>query len=335
MVKKPVSLNSWRPHISSPISAPFPAFIPFKIPFSTVDYLAKRRLSTSKLLTFSFPITIILILLHNSKLTNFTTMAMAETPACPASEIIVSPGTDFVQREVRINFPATFTDEMSAQFVALQENMSLYYSWATNTVTDMVKRKLEEGKLEEGDRFAESGFRAKVMSQIFQRRSPWLISGISSDVGEVIRKKVSEFKVEPLLQQGRQLRPTPPEWAKLTEFINGYGQRVLAGVGTSGTPTMHYWLLITVFRYDDMVRQFKASLQMYEIMLKTTHEKAVVAQAPVSTQGLFRGGTPATEDIVQVDPLFSAIEYEFNNQVFGDNKTRIKEALESLVAKNS
>lgn len=178
-------------------------------------------------MTFSFPITITIIL-HNSKLTNFVTMA--ETSAGPASEIIVSPGTDFVRREVHINFPATLTDETSAQFVALQENMSLFYSWATNMVTDMVKRKLEEGKLPEGDRFTESSFRAKVMSLVFQTQSPWLISGISSDVGEVIRTKVSEFKVEPLLQLGQQLRPTPPEWAKLPNSSRGTGREYSRGL---------------------------------------------------------------------------------------------------------
>lgn len=84
-----------------------------------------------------------------------------------------------------------------------------------------------------------------------------------------------------------------------------------------------------------MVEQFKAALQMYDIVLKTTHGEAVVAEAPASTQGLFRKGTPATGDMVRVDPLFSAFEYGFNNEVFGEHKTNVETALARLVAKNS
>ncbi|KAL0632314.1 hypothetical protein Q9L58_008794 [Maublancomyces gigas] len=258
-----------------------------------------------------------------------------KTPACPASEIIVSPGTDFVRREVHINFPDTFTDETSAQFVALQENVFLLYSWAINAATDLVKRKIKEGSVPEGDKFAESSYRAKVMSSVFQNRSPWLILDNTPDVSEAIETKVSEFKAELLLRLGRQVRPTPPEWAKLPEFIEGYGQRVLAGVETSETPPTQYWFLVTVFRYDEMVREFKATLRMYEIMLGTTREKAVVAEAPASTKGPIRKGTRATVDMVTVNLLFHLSEYEFNNELFEASKIAVETALARLVAKNS
>lgn len=226
-----------------------------------------------------------------------------------------NPGIDFIQDEILLNFPETLTPEVKAQLTASRGSLQAFFSWAAATTTTLVNKKIAAGEIQEDDMIGLSTYRAKVMSSIFRTRSPWLSIHLTSSLHDTITTKRSDFKAETLVARAKQLSPSPPESAKVTEFAKSYGERVAKGSQAYEALDAHFWSLIPVFQYDRMVEEVKASMQVFEIVLKTTHQHPEPAGS-TTAKGFFDKKPAGGADKIVIDPLFAATQYGFNSDIF-------------------
>lgn len=209
-------------------------------------------------------------------------MAESESKAATVTARLVTPVipgpaegilADYEPTIYTVRFTPKLAKEHQAELRKRTKSVERFRAWATFITNQLTQKKIDEGKLPNGntpaDQFAVGAYRSKVMDTVYTRRAPWLSLNAAVNNFRTLSVKSTEFRKEivSLALVGFQIPLVA--MASLDKVLDA----VVASISSSRSSEVvgnQYWIQFILYDFNPMIEEVTTRIRTISFMTTST-----------------------------------------------------------------